>query len=115
GRDAERAFRADEDAEQIVARRFRTRAAEIDHLAVAQDDARAEDVIGRRTIFQTVYAACVLRDVAADGAGRVTRRVGHVVEAVRRDGTRELRVDETGLDDGEPVLVINLQYAAHAR
>src|SRR5689334_6163439 len=62
-----------------------------------------------------MYAASVLADVPADGAARLTRRVWHVVEAVRRCGARDLRVDDARLNQRETVLRVNLQNAAHAR
>ena len=51
-------------------------------------------------------AARVLGHVAAQGAGRLARGVGGVVQAVRRRGDREARVHHAGLDQGEPVLGI---------
>ena len=86
GRDAERALGADEDAEQIVARRVERLAAELDQLAVGQHDLEAEHVVDGEAVLEAVRAAGVLGDVAADRADLLARRIGRVVEAVRRDG-----------------------------
>ena len=45
-----------------------------------------------------MHAARVLRDVAADGADRLARRIGRIEEAVRRGGFRDLQVAHARLD-----------------
>ena len=83
GGDAERALRADERAEQVVAGRVRRPAAQPDQLAVRRDDLRAGHVVGGEAVLEAVRAAGVLRDVAADRADLLAGRVGRVVVAVR--------------------------------
>src|SRR5205085_4400687 len=95
--------------------RFGARAAQIHDAPAVEDDARAEHVVGGRPVLQAVYAARVLRDVAADGAAPLARRVRDVVQPVPCNGARDLRVDHARLDDGNSVLNINLEHAAHPR
>ena len=66
--DGERAFRADEDAEQIEAGRVERGAADVDELAVGQHGLDAEHVVDGEAVLQAVRAAGVLGDVAADRA-----------------------------------------------
>src|SRR5439155_1551485 len=59
-------------------------------------------------------AAAVLADVAADGAGFLAGRVGYVVQAIGRGRLGQVEVDHAGLDDGAPVVGVDLQDAVHA-
>ena len=85
---AERALRADERAEQVVAGRVDLLAAERDDLAVGEHDLQAGDVVRREAVLEAVRAAGVLGDVAADRADDLRRRVGRV--EVRRRRRRAL-------------------------
>ncbi|MGY4348333.1 hypothetical protein ACVWXM_004800 [Bradyrhizobium sp. GM7.3] len=69
GDDTEQAFRAGDDAHQIVAGVFRRLAADAQDLAAHQHDLAAEHVVGGHAVFQAVHAAGILRDIAADRAG----------------------------------------------
>jgi len=62
-----------------------------------------------------VWAAGVLRNVAAERAGLLARRIGRVEEAVSRDRLREIRVHDAGLHDRDAVLGVDAQYTIHAR
>jgi hypothetical protein len=53
-----------------------------------------------------VRATGVERDVAADGADRLARRIGRVVEPVRRAERCDGEVDDAGLDDRDARLGI---------
>ena len=81
GNDAQHALGADHDAEQIVALRIEMLAAEPDDLAVDHHHFDAEDIVGRKPVFEAVHAAGILGDIAADRAGDLARRVGRIVEA----------------------------------
>ena len=83
--DGERAFRADEHAEQIEPGRVERGAAEVHELAVRQHGLDAEHVVHGEAVLQAVRAAGVLGDVAADRADHLARRIGRVVAAERRD------------------------------
>ena len=82
GDDAEQPLRAGDDADQVVAAGVEMLAAEAQHLAGHQHHFEAEDVVGGHAVFQAMHAAGILRDVAADGAGDLRRRIGRVVEAL---------------------------------
>ena len=85
GRDPERALRADERADEVVAGGVGRRAgAELDDLAVGRDDLEARHVVGGEAVLQAVRAAGVLGHVAADRADLLARRVGRVEVAVGR-------------------------------
>ena len=86
GDDAELAFGADDQREEIVARRIEIVAADIDDLAVHQHDADAEHVVDGDAVFQAMGAAGIGGDIAAEGAGELARRVRRIEEALRRDG-----------------------------
>ena len=60
-------------------------------------------------------AAGVFRNVAADGAGRLTRRIGHIIEAVMSNCARQLRVDEASLHARDSVLRIDAENFSHPR
>ena len=79
--DAERAFGADEDAEEIVAGSVESLAAEVDELAVGEDDFEAEDVRGGEAVLEAVGAAGVFGDIAADGADGLRRGIGRVEDS----------------------------------
>ena len=59
-------------------------------------------------------AAGIFRNVAADGARRLTGRIGHIIEAVMSNCARKLRVDQAGLHAGDAVLRIDAENLAHA-
>ena len=85
GDDGQRAFGADEHAEQIEAGRVERGAADLHQLAVRQHRLDAEHVVHGEAVLQAVRAAGVLGDVAADRADLLARRIGRVVAAERRD------------------------------
>ena len=71
-------------------------------------------MVGRDAVRQAVGTAGVFRDVAAYRAHLLARGVGSEVKAVAGDRVAELEVHEAGLDDGDPVLDVDLQNARHA-
>jgi glycolate oxidase len=71
----------------------------IDELTVRQDELRREHVVDREAVLEAVRAAGVLRDVAADRAHLLRRRVGRVVEAGVGDRARDVEVGDPRLDD----------------
>ena len=82
GDDAERPLGADDDAEQVVARRVGHRARRGARCGrPAARTSSAEHVVRREPVLQAVRAAGVLRDVAADRADLLARGVGRVVAA----------------------------------
>ena len=83
GDDAEQAFGAGDDAHQIVAGILRGLAADAQDLAVHQHDLAAEHVVGGHAVFQAMHAAGIFRDIAADRAGDLRRRIGRVIDSRR--------------------------------
>ena len=77
------AFRAGQQAGQIVAGQIGFLAAGGDDGAIRQHDFQAQHVIGGDAVGQRVRAAGVLRHVAADGAGALAGGIGRVEITVR--------------------------------
>ncbi len=115
GDDAERPLRADDGAEQVVAGAVGRGAAQRHRVAVGGDEVGADDVVGGEAVLQAVRAAGVLRDVAADRADLLARRVGRVVVAVGVAALVTSRLITPGLDDGALVLAAYGGDRAHLR
>lgn len=81
GDDGERAFAADDSADQIETDGVFGRAAEADDAAIGQDRFYAENVIDRHAIFKRVRAARIRRDVATDRACTLARWIRSIVIA----------------------------------
>jgi len=58
-------------------------------------------MVRRDAVRERVRAAGILGDIAADGTCGLARRVGGVMQPVRRRRTRQRDVHDTGLDDRE--------------
>ncbi len=114
-RNAQRAFRADENAGQIVAGRVERGRAQVRKLAAGQNDFKRQRVRDGESVLEAVRAAGVLRHVAADGADRLRRGIGRVEVALGRNALRDVRVDDARLDDNEAVGDVDLENAVHAR
>ena len=69
----------------------------------------------RESVLETVRAACVLGDVAADRADLLARRIRCVEEAVRGDGARDVEVRHARLDDDALALEVDLDDPVHPR
>ena len=83
----------DEQPDQVGPPRLAVRRAQRDDRAVGQHHLELDDVVGGDAVLEAVRPAGVLGDVAADGAGRLARGVGDVVQAERRHGLGEPGVD----------------------
>ena len=88
---------------------------QLDELAVGQHDLGREHVVRREAVLQAVRAAGVLRDVAADRADLLRRRVGRVVEPVGGDGTRNVEVRDPRLDNDLAALDVDLEDPRQSR
>ena len=113
GGDAERALRAGERAEQVVAADDTGAVAEPGQLAGRRDDLEPEHVVDGEAVLETVGAAGVLRDVPADGADDLRRRVGRVEQPVRPDGLGHREVGHARLDDRPAGDRVDFEDAAH--
>ena len=112
-RDAEQPLGAYEQARQVGPHVFHAVAAEAHHLAVGQHHLESQHVIGRHAVAEAVRAARVEGHVAADGAYRLTRWIGRVVEAVRLTGDRDVEIDDPRLHHGDAVHRVDPQDAVH--
>ena len=99
GDDREQALAAGDEREQVVAGAVERLAAELDDLAGDQHAAHAAHVVHGEPVLEAMHAARVLGDVAADRAGDLRRRIGRVVEAVRRGGLGDREIAHAGLHD----------------
>ena len=113
--DAESAFGADENAEEIVAGRVERFSAEVDERAIGENDFEAEDVRGGESVFEAMRAAGIFGDVAADAARGLRRGIGGVEIALREDAGGDVEIDDAGLDDDAGVGEIDFEDAVHAR
>ena len=113
GRDPERPLRADDHAEEIRAVGVERLVPELEDLAVRQDEREPGHVVCREPVLQAVRAAGVLRDVAADRADLLARRVGRVVVAVRCDGACDVEVRDSRLDHDPLAREVDLEDAVH--
>src|SRR5438477_10057516 len=78
-------------------------AAQLHHAPVRQRHLEGEHVRGRYAVLEAVRAARVFGHVAADRAGGLTRRVGRILQPVRRGGEGETDVDDPWLHHRQPV------------
>ena len=74
-RDAEQAFRSDEQTAEVRARLLEAVAAERRDGAVAEHDAQPEHVVGRHAVPEAMRAPGVEGDVAANRAHRLARGI----------------------------------------
>ena len=109
GDDAEHAFGADHDAEQIIAFGIEMLAAEPDDFALDGHHFDADDVVGREAVFQAVHAARILGDVAADRAGDLARGIGRIIEAQPLHGVGDAEIGHARLRDHAAVGHIDLE------
>ena len=111
GRDPEAAFGPDEDAEQIVAIAFAVRIAEAHSSAIGENDIERDDVVEGDAVLEAVRTTRVFGDVATDRAHGLAGRIWCVLQSMRCDGTRQLRVDDTGFDVRNTILRIDFDDA----
>ena len=84
-----------------------------DQRAVGEHDVEPEHVVGRDAVLHAAQPAGVGRDVAADRADLVRRRVRRVPEAVLRPRRLDLRVEGARLDDRD-LAATSISIAASA-
>ena len=101
--DRQRAFRSDQQAEQIGAGRVGKGTADVHELAVGQDGLDAKHVMHGEAVLEAMRAAGVFGDVPADRADLLTRRIGRVVVAEGRNLFRDLEIGDAGFD-GDPAV-----------
>jgi len=65
-------------------------------------------------VLQTMRATCIFRDVTADAANGLRRRVGCVEISVGVDAPSDVKIDHTRFDDDTRVGNVNFEDAIHA-
>lgn len=113
--EAERSFRADEKARQIVAGSIHSRAAQADDLAGGEHNFHRKDVVGGDAVGKRVRASRVFGNVAADRASFLARRIGREMKTCVRDGEAYIGIDDTWLDRSALVFDIDCKDAIHPR
>ena len=112
--DAKSAFRADKDACQIVSGRVESFSAEVNEGAVRENDFKAEDMSGGETVFQAMRAPRIFRDVSADSANGLRRRIGGIKIFLRLDDAGDVEIEDAGFDDDAGVRDVDFKDAIHA-
>jgi hypothetical protein len=112
---SERPFRADDHAGQVVAGIVLGGAPRPHDASVRQHQFHAENVVDRHAVLERVRPARIGRDVAADGAGALARRVGREVKALAPDVIGEPKIDDPGLHHGVAIAVVDFEDPLHAR
>ena len=107
GDHAEKAFRAVDQTEQIVAGRVEMLAAETQHFAGYQHDLAAQYIVGGHSVFEAMHAAGIFRDIAADRAGDLRGRIGRVVKTRIRHGIADREIGDARLDHSDAVIEID--------
>ena len=88
-----------DQCQEVVAGRVERIAAEFDDVTLDRHRADLADVVHGQSVFQAMDAAGIFRDVAADRAGDLRRRIRCVEQSVRRRGLGYREVTDAGLDD----------------
>ncbi len=100
GDDGQQALGPVDQREQVVTGAVQRLAPELDHLAGDQHATDPADVVHRESVLDAVQAARILGDVAADRARDLRRRIGRVIEVVRRRRLRNREI--ASLPAGRP-------------
>ena len=70
-----------------------------------------QDIVHRQAVFQTVHATGIFRDIAANGAGDLRRRIGRVIHAMHGCRFGDRQVAHPGLHGGHRVIRIDADDA----
>jgi hypothetical protein len=76
---------------------------------VGQDYLEGNDVISGDAVLEAVGTAGIFGHVSADGTGRLTRWIGHVVETIGEHGLGQAGVHHSGLQHRPPLRGIDAQ------
>lgn len=113
--DAKRAFRADEDMLQVVARIVLDHFAERgEHRPVGQHGFETQDHVAHHAVADDAIAAGVRRDVAADGGGTARAQIERQHEAVLLDFFLHGLEHSAGLDGDGARHLVDLDDLVHA-
>ena len=111
GDDAEQAFGAGDDPHQIIAASLGGFAADAKDFPGHQHDLAPKHVVGGHAVFQAMHAARIFRDIAADRAGDLRRRIGRIVEPGVRNRLTDGEIGYPGFGHDHAVVEIDLADA----
>ncbi len=115
GGNAQSAFRSHENSSEVIAGSVECFSAEMNQRSIWQYNFQPQHVRCRKTVFQAMRPAGIFRDVSADAADRLRRRIGRVEIFLRRDASGDVEIDHPGFDDHASIWKINLEDAIHSR
>src|SRR2546427_13231096 len=87
----------------------------MDERAIGENNFEAKDVGGRKAILETMRAAGFFRDVAADAADGLGRRVRRIEVFLRLDASGDIQIDDARFDDDARIRKIDFEDTIHAR
>jgi len=102
------------NARQIVSRTVHGPAAKMHNRSIGKNYLERQHVGGGESVFQTMRAARVLRDISADAAHRLRRRIGSVEITMRSNALRHVSIDHAGFRDHARIRQIYFEDAVHA-
>ena len=112
GEDSQRALRTDEDAQQVGAVVV---GAQVDYRAVGEHDFDVDHVVVGDAVFESVWAAGVFDDIAADRCQVSRHRVRREAQAVRGALPLKVDVDDARLNTGCAGAGIDVKNPVHCR
>ena len=115
GDEGKRAFGADQQAGEVVAGdALGGAAAGADFLAAAGDGAQSQYEIAGDAVFDGPRATRVHGEIATDAAIGTAAGIGRIKQAGITCDAIDIFGDHARLDDDEPVVGIEFEYASHA-
>ncbi len=112
---AERSFGRPENAHQVIAGIVQGLAADLDDLAVGEDDFRPQDMVAGHPVFQTVRPSGILAEISPDRGHFFARRIRLVEITVLGQHILQIQRHYTGLDDDPLILDIHVEDLIHLR
>jgi hypothetical protein len=85
------------------------------HVAIREHDFHPEDVMNGEAVLEAVRAAGIFGDIPADGTHLLTRRIGRVVEAVRRDLSCNLQIRDARLNGDTAIRDVHIEHPIEPR
>ena len=108
---AEKAFRAVDEAEQIVAGCIEMFTAKAQDFAGDEHDLAAEHVIGGHAVFQAMHPAGIFRHVAANRARNLRGWIRRVIKSCVRNRIADRKIGHARLHDHNAIFEIDLADA----
>ena len=102
------ALAADKHGEQIQPRRIVAFTAQFNHAAIDGNSADFQHIVHREAVFQAMHAAGIFSHIAAYAARQLARRVGRVIQTMRRGGIGNGQIAHARLHRGRARLRIHV-------